>query len=411
MAMGSPATDAVGLAHALYAALASGDHAALDQLLHSEFVGETTEGLPLGLGGRYEGPKAMRRNFWGAIGRAYDAAAEPSDVQVLADGRVLVIGRYRGSARSTGTKFEADFVHVLTLRDGQIAGLTQLTDSARWAEALQATPDNAASIGLDELTTLTFSVSNGLAHITLDRPDAANAINRAVTRDLRAVAQHCASDPAICVVLITGNGERFCAGGDIQLFAGTAHQDLPHLLDEMITDYHVALDTLANLRVPVVCGVQGAAAGGGLGLLHVSDIVVVGDDAKFAVGYSALGLSSDGGNTWFLPRLVGAAKAAQLFFQNRVLSAAEALEYGMVSEVVAPSDVSDRALHVAEQLAAGPTQAFATMRGLLRSAWDRTLTDQLDSERRTIVALAATQDAAEGIAAFAQKRSPEFRNA
>lgn len=397
------------LARTLYRALASGDRGALDELLHADFVGDTTKGLPLGLGGHYDGPAAMRRDFWGAIGRAYTATAEPLEVHTLGDGRVVVLGRYTGAARATGTKFEADFVHVLTVRDGRIAGLTQLTDSAAWEAALhQAEADSdVASNAADTLTTLTYTLTDGLAHIELTRGDAANAINPAMTRDLRTVADRCVADH-VRAVLITGLGDRFCAGGDISVFASTAHEALPHLLDDMITNYHVALDTLANLDAPIVCAVQGAAAGGGLGLLFAADIVIAAGDAKFAVGYGLLGLSSDGANTWYLPRLVGPAKAAQMFFDNRVLTAPEAHAAGLIAEIVPSADVRAHARAVAERLAAGPTRAYADMRRLLRTAWTSSLTDHLDAERRSIVRLAATRDAAEGIAAFAQKRRPAF---
>jgi 2-(1,2-epoxy-1,2-dihydrophenyl)acetyl-CoA isomerase len=262
-----------------------------------------------------------------------------------------------------------------------------------------------------ELTTLTYSVTDGLARIELSRPDSANTINPAMARDLRAVAGLCAADRTVRAVLITGAGSRFCAGGDITVFAAAPREALPHLLDEMITDYHVGLETLARVDAPIVCAVQGAAAGGGLGLLYASDLVVAADDAKFAVGYGALGLSSDGANSWYLPRLVGPAKAAQMFFENRVLTAAEALAAGLVSELAPPPEVAARGRAIAEGLAAGPTRAFSEMRRLLRGAWTASLTEQLDAERRSIVKLAGAQDASESLAAFAEKRRPSFRGA
>jgi 2-(1,2-epoxy-1,2-dihydrophenyl)acetyl-CoA isomerase len=397
------------LARSLYPALATGDRDALDELLHPDFIGETTRGLPMGLGGRYDGPAAMRRDFWGAIARAYVATAEPLEIQALADDRVLVVGRYTGMARATGTKFEADFVHIIAVRDGRIAALTQLTDSAAWEAALRPVESGASASARAEAayTTLTYTLSDGLAHIELSRGDAANAINPAMTRDLRAVADQCAAD-GVRAALITGLGDRFCAGGDINVFASTTHAALPHVLDHMITNYHIALDTLAHLDAPVICAVQGAAAGGGLGLLFASDIVIASDDAKFALGYGVLGLSSDGANTWYLPRLVGPAKAAQMFLENRVLTAQEAEMIGLVSEIVPAAEVSTHARAIAERLAVGPTKAFADMRRLLRGAWTASLTDHFDAERRSVVRLAATHDAAEGIAAFIQKRSPAF---
>jgi 2-(1,2-epoxy-1,2-dihydrophenyl)acetyl-CoA isomerase len=259
------------------------------------------------------------------------------------------------------------------------------------------------------LTTLTYAVTDGVARIHLDRPESSNAIDVVMARDLRAVATDCAADSTVRAVLITGAGARFCAGGDITLFAGTPRDELPGLLDGLITDYHVALTTFAALEVPIVCAVQRAAAGGGLGLLYAADIVIASDDAKFAVGYGGIGLSADGGNSWYLPRLVGPRVAAQMFLQNRVLTAAEALAFGMVSELVPADRLAEQAEAAVARLAAGPTQAYALMRRLLRDTWTSELGGQLHSERAAMVQAAGTGDAAEGIAAFAGKRPPAFR--
>ena len=398
--------DAVSIAERLYPALATGDRDTLDEILAPDFVGETTAGLPLELGGRYVGARSMRRDFWGAIGRAYDVTAEPRSLVAAEPDQVVVSGTYRGTARSTGRSFEAEFVHTLTVRDGSITALTQVTDSDSWAQALEPTSDPYLE---PALSSLIYSVSEGLAHIELARPESANAINAAMARDLRTAITRCARDHSVRALLITGQGRRFCAGGDIALFAGTDAAELPALLDEMIGNYHVALQTLAALDVPVVCAVQGAAAGGGLGLLHGSDIVIAAGDSKYALGFSALALSGDGGNSWYLPRLVGPRIAAQMYLQNRVLTAAEALAAGVVTELVPSADVAPRAHDIACTLAAGPSRAFASMRTLLRRSVDVTLADQLDTERRTIVGAAATADAAEGVAAFIDKRAPVFR--
>ncbi len=402
--------DPMAVARALYPALASGDRAALDLILSEDFCGRTTAGLPLGLGGTYQGPKAMRREFWGAIGRAYDVTARPADFAARPDGRIAVTGTYAGTARATGRAFEAAFLHTLTVRDGRITALEQLTDSAAWAGALQPEPASLTDVGdpAAGLTTVRYSVTDGLARIELLRPDAANAINEALSRDLRTAAARCALDRSARALLISGDGSRFCVGGDLSLFAGTPGDALPALLDRMITDYHVALATLAALPLPVVCAVQGAAAGGGLGLLWAADLVVAADNAKFATGYSAVGLSPDGANSWYLPRLVGPRRAAQMMLQNRVLGAAEALESGLVSEVVPLAELTERATAVATGLANGPARGLAAMRRLLRQSWTATLEEQFDAERRAIVAVAGTTDAVAGIAAFAAGRQPEF---
>src|SRR5437879_4703886 len=130
-----PVSDKERRARDLYEALASGDRALLDGLLHPDFAGRTTAGLPAGLGGQYEGPEDMRRRFWGAIARHYVARAEPTEFRLLDDGRLFVRGQYTGHARQGG-ELNAEFIHLLSFIDGRISGLDQLTDSARWAAAL-----------------------------------------------------------------------------------------------------------------------------------------------------------------------------------------------------------------------------------------------------------------------------------
>jgi 2-(1,2-epoxy-1,2-dihydrophenyl)acetyl-CoA isomerase len=356
--------DPVQLARHLYEALASGNGGSVRQLLHPSFTGRTTEGLPLGLGGEYHSPEAMIEDFWWAIGRNYRARAEPGQFLPLADGGLLVLGRYTGTARQGGARLDASFAHVLRFTDGQISELTQYTDSARWAGAL---PPPAAP--RPELRTVRYDVDQQVATIRLDRPEAGNAIDLTLVEDFHQACGRAADDPAVRAVLLCGTGRSLSTGGDLAMFAGLDASELPRRLRQMIDLYHLALDRLTRMDPPVVCAVRGAAAGGGLGLLHAADVVVAADDSRFALGYAAIGLASDGGNTWFLPRLVGLRRAQQLMLLNRRLTAAEALDWGLVTEVVPAAEVEDRARQLAQRLAAGPTQAFGRMKRLLRDSW------------------------------------------
>jgi 2-(1,2-epoxy-1,2-dihydrophenyl)acetyl-CoA isomerase len=144
-------------------------------------------------------------------------------------------------------------------------------------------------------------------------------------------------------------------------------------------------------------------------LLYAADIVVAADDARFALGYGALGLTADGGNTWFLPRVVGMRRAQELFLLNRRLTAQEALEFGLVSRLVSGDAVEGEATALAATLAAGPTLAFGAVRRMLRQSFETGLSDQLDAEKESIVVASRTDDAQEGIAAFVAKRRPRFR--
>jgi 2-(1,2-epoxy-1,2-dihydrophenyl)acetyl-CoA isomerase len=253
-----------------------------------------------------------------------------------------------------------------------------------------------------------YAVADGVAVIRLRRPAFANTIDQRLAAGLRASAVACAADPAVRAVLIGADGPRFCAGGDIRVLAAAPPAELPALLDGIVADFHAAIGVLDGLAVPVVCAVRGAVAGGGLALPLVADIVVAADDAVFAAGYPGIGLSPDGGSSWLLPRIAGPRAAARLLLANEPIGAAEAVRAGLVTETVPAADVEARATALARRLAAGPAAALAATRRLLRQAWDSQLAEQLAAERQQITRVAATADAAEGIAAFAARRSPSF---
>jgi 2-(1,2-epoxy-1,2-dihydrophenyl)acetyl-CoA isomerase len=390
------------LAQDLYNALAKGDRDRLAQLLHPAFVGHTTDGLPLGLGGEYIGPDAMRRNFWGKLGKSFVATALPAEFQSLDDGRLMVQGRYAGKTRDSGAALDAEFIHILRFSDGKIIGLKQLTDSERWAAAARADEVIAGSSAVQ------FTVEDGLATIRMNRPVAHNAIDAAMAGALYEAAMHCADDPSIRAVLLLGNGRSFTVGGDLAFLAKTEESALPGLLRAMTGPYHEALRTFSRLNVPVVAGVQGAAAGGGLGMLYAADVVLAADNVKIATGFAALGLSMDGGNSWFLPRLVGMRRAAELYFEGRVLDADEALAWGLVTRVVPLGDLEQAALACAQRLAKGPTRAYGEVRRLYRESLDASLAEQLGAETEALSRTASTSDAHAAIASFLAKRAPVF---
>jgi 2-(1,2-epoxy-1,2-dihydrophenyl)acetyl-CoA isomerase len=385
------------LARALYAALAAGDRDQLDSLLHPEFTGRTAEGMPFSIGGDHDGPTAMRRNGWGKIARHFEARAEPEKFLDLADERLLVTGRYRGHGRQGGAVLDAAFAHLIAIDQGRIKSLEQYTDTARWHDA--AGP----------LRTVLLDFEGHVATLRLNRPDRGNAIDIDMAADLAEAVTQIAERPDVRAVLIAGNGPNFTVGGDLGLFAGTAREQLPNRLRRMIDSYHLAIERLTSIDAPVVAAVRGGAGGGGLGLLYAADIVVAANDARFALGYAALGLTADGGNTWFLPRMVGMRRAQELFLLNRRFTAQEALEFGLVSRL-APSDaVETEAATLAATLAAGPTRAFGAVRRMLRQSFETGLADQLEAEKDSIVGASSTDDAQEGIAAFVAKRHPQFR--
>jgi 2-(1,2-epoxy-1,2-dihydrophenyl)acetyl-CoA isomerase len=385
------------MARSLYTALASGNREQLDVLLHPGFVGQIADGMPFGIGGRHESPSAMRRNGWGGIARHFAARAEPERFLDIGTDRLLVTGRYRGEGKQGGTTLDAAFAHLLTFADGRIRTLEQYTDTARWRDA--ASPFRAVLL----------EFKDGVATLRLNRPDQGNAINEEIAEDLAEAVSTIAETSGVRAVMICGNGPNFTMGGDVSLFAGTAPERLPHKLRRMIDSYHLAIERLTSMDAPVVAAVRGAAAGGGLGLLYVADIVVAAADARFVLGYGGLGLTSDGGNTWFLPRMVGLRRAQELFLLNNRLSAQDALDYGLVSRLAPDDAVEAEAAGIAAKLAAGPTRAYGAMRRMLRQSFETGLAEQLLAENDSIVVAAGTDDAREGIAAFAAKRRPQFK--
>ncbi|MGQ4618645.1 enoyl-CoA hydratase-related protein [Nocardia sp. R7R-8] len=381
----------------MYEALATGDRERLDAILHADFEGRTTEGLPFDLGGVYRGPAAMRRDFWGRIAAHYQARAIPARFDWLADGGLMVTGRYSGTANVGGGELDAEFIHILSFIDGRISGLVQLTDSERWHRAL---PSGAMS-------TVDLTVADGLAVLRLNRPEQRNAINQQMADDIYEAAQRCAARSDLRALVILGNGPTFTVGGDIAVFAGTEPEDLSATLRRMVTPYHAAIRIFAELPVPVVTAVHGSVGGGGLGLVYCADIALAAEQTKFATGFTTLGLSGDGGTSWYLPRLVG-VRRAQALYHGRVLDARDACEWGLISEVVAADQLEKTALERAEALAAGPTRAYAEIRELLRNSATATLAEQLGAEIDALARTGATRDAAGAVRSFVTKTAADF---
>jgi 2-(1,2-epoxy-1,2-dihydrophenyl)acetyl-CoA isomerase len=256
--------------------------------------------------------------------------------------------------------------------------------------------------------TLILEVRDGVAHLTLNRPDAANGIDLTMARELEQAVLSLAGDPNVRAVLLTGAGARFCGGGDVKTF-GEQGEGLPAYLREVTTRLHVAIAGLVRLDAPVVAAVQGSAAGAGMGLVGAADLALAAESAKFVMAYTGIGVTPDGSSSWFLPRLVGLKRSLELTLTNRVLTAAEALDLGLVTRVVPDGDLPQEAEALAAHLAAGPTQALAGAKRLLHASLESTLETHLAHESDEMTAAAATADATEGIAAFVAKRAPEFR--
>ena len=260
---------------------------------------------------------------------------------------------------------------------------------------------------MSKFEAIKFEVADGIASITLNRPDAANAMNLTMVKELARAALICDSDEAIKVVLVTATGRMFSAGGDLKelsSFGAQTSQRTKELADEL----HKAVSLFARMRAVVVVAVNGLAAGAGFSLSLTGDYVLAAESAKFTMTYTAAGLSPDGSSTYFVPRLIGLRKAQELMLTNRMLTAREACDWGLITRVVADDELQSASLTLATQFAAGSAHAHAVVKKLLLCTLGNGLEEQMEIEGREIARAAASDDGKEGILAFLEKRKPSF---
>ena len=254
--------------------------------------------------------------------------------------------------------------------------------------------------------TVLAEVHDGVATVTFNRADGANALNMAMGRDLLEVALRIEADPAVRAVVVTGAGKHFCFGGDLH---GMADQGaaIGGYLNELTTNIHAAISCFVRMKAPVIAAVNGTAAGGGVGLMCMTDLAIAGRSSRFSLAYTGVGLAPDCSTSFLLPRIVGRRRALELLLTNRTLSADEALEWGLVNQVVDDAEVLPQALALAARFAAGPTESYAAVKRLVDAA-DPGLEAQMALEGRVIAAQALHPHGREGMAAFLGKRKPSF---
>lgn len=261
---------------------------------------------------------------------------------------------------------------------------------------------------MEDFKTIAFSKQNGVATIRLNRPDAANGINLDVAKELLTVAIACDDDPEVRCILLTGNGKVFCAGGDLKSFSPSEGNPSAKL-KELTAIFHAAISRFARMNAPLVIAVNGAAAGAGFSLAVSGDYVISAEHASYTMAYTMVGLCPDGSSSYFLPRLIGMRKTQELMITNRTLSAAEALEWGAINQVVPGEKLEAEAQAVAEKLAAGPTRSYGMIKKLLQASFSNGLETQMEMESSGIAAMSLTEDGQEGILAFIERRKPGFK--
>lgn len=257
------------------------------------------------------------------------------------------------------------------------------------------------------LETLKFSIDNHIARIFLNRPDAANGINLRMAEELLQALITCEQEKDLRAILIHTEGKMFCAGGDVKSFA-QAEENMPAQIRQLMVHLHSAISVLTQIPVPVIIAVNGTAAGAGFSLACAGDVVIAAESAKFTMAYTAIGLSPDAGSTWHLPRLVGLRRAQELMLTNRRLSAKEAQEWGIVTQVVSDDKLQEEVENTVTLLAQGATRAYASVKNLLHSSFSQGLDQQLEAEARAMAALAASDDGINGVQAFVNKQAPTF---
>jgi 2-(1,2-epoxy-1,2-dihydrophenyl)acetyl-CoA isomerase len=255
--------------------------------------------------------------------------------------------------------------------------------------------------------TLIVDRQAGIATITLNRPAQFNALNLQMSKDLLQVAIALDEDPTVRCVVLTGAGKAFFAGGDLSAF-GEAGDSRGALLKEMTTYFHGAIARFASMNAPVIAKINGVAAGAGFSTMLACDLAIAASSAKFTMAYTRSGLTPDGSSTWFLPRTVGLRRAQELTLLNPTLTATQALDWGLVTRVVADEDLNAETTAMAQAIAAGPTRTLGAAKRLMRESADQGLAAQMEIESREIARISLTGDGREGVDAFLNKRAAAF---
>lgn len=258
---------------------------------------------------------------------------------------------------------------------------------------------------------ITLEMRDQIAFITLNRPEARNALSMEMRTGLAEFTSQCQFDPDVRCVVIRGAGGHFMAGGDVKSFKqrqSLSHADRKRQVLEGLHLLHFAIYRIRNMPKPVLASVQGAAAGAGVSLMAACDLAIAADDAFVTLAYANIGLCPDGSSTYFLPRLLGVRRTLEMTLLPERMEARTAQEWGLINRVVPAAELEAETLKLAQRLASGPTHAFGRAKALINSSFNTTLESQLELEGNAIADCMTTADHEEGVNAFVEKRAPQF---
>jgi 2-(1,2-epoxy-1,2-dihydrophenyl)acetyl-CoA isomerase len=257
-------------------------------------------------------------------------------------------------------------------------------------------------------TSFTCDVADGLAHIAFSQPDRGNPVDGVFCREFNLAMAELSEREDVRAVLISARGKLFSVGGDIAAFERQG-AGLPAMIKTWTADLHAAMARMTRMRAPVVAAVHGHVAGGSVSLMAAADLVVIGKSARIASAFARIGFSPDTGSTMTLTARMGPARAKRFFLLGETLDAAAAQSAGLVDLVVDDGDVMAEAERIGGELASGPTEAYGGIKRLFLQAPGRSFESQLEDEAQTLAAISRSADAREGIKAFRDKRTPNFK--
>ena len=253
--------------------------------------------------------------------------------------------------------------------------------------------------------------SDGVLAITLNRPDVLNSFTRAMAIELQTALQHAANDSTVRAVLLTGAGRGFCAGQDLAEALPQGDGPMPDIGEFVKASYNPIIRAIRTLEKPVICAVNGIAAGAGANLAFACDLTIAAEEASFVESFAKLGLIPDTSGTFFVPRLVGLQRATGMFFLAEKIPAAKAKEWGLIWDVVPLAQLHETAMAMAKSLASQATRGFGLTKRALNASFGNTLDAQLDVEAQAMHEAGRTADYEEGVRAFLEKRKPVYRGA